>query len=173
MRPLSIFIPILILLSACEEDIFSSSIDDQQTNQLVDYRLQSYFDAFEYEAAIRGYNIDLAALEITGVIEDIQENGVAGTCQYGRHIAHVTVDRNYWNRSTVNNREMVVFHELGHCVLNRGHLEGEFNNGICQSIMNSGTSGCAVIYNANTKDYYLDELFSSAQSHTALVNTNF
>lgn len=126
----------------------------------VDEDLWSHFQAFENEAAARNIHLNLVDLEITGVIENIQENGVAGTCQYGRHIHHVTIDRNFWNRSSSLIREMVVFHELGHCVLDRGHEESQNDNGVCLSIMNSGTTSCAVAYNQNNRDFYINELFS-------------
>jgi len=125
----------------------------------VDSQLWEYFELFEVEAASRGYSINLINLEITGAIERISEDGVAGTCQYGNHIHHVTIDRDFWNNSSALGREMVVFHELGHCALNQGHREAEDNNGSCLSIMNSGTSGCRVRYTNANRDFYLDELF--------------
>jgi len=128
----------------------------------VDRALWPYFEAFEEAAERYNLNIDLEQLDITGVIEEIPEEGVAGTCQHGLHIHHVTIDINFWNQFSSNRKEMVVFHELGHCVLGRGHTEEEDDNGSCLSIMNSGTSGCNVLYNKTNKTYYLQELFSGA-----------
>lgn len=174
MRPL--FIITCLLLVSCQKDIFSPEEELPTTNQLVDYRLQTFFDLFEQEAARHGLYLDLEDMGITGVIEEIYEQGVAGTCQYGRHIAHVTLDLNFWNNSGYYGREMVVFHELGHCVLNRGHYEAEFSNGVCKSIMNSGTSGCQWAYNSQNREYYLGELFdvisnlNSEQERVSSVN---
>lgn len=161
---------ILLLVSClCSCSLDFNTAEEPQTepdkNSNTDYNqvdeaLWSYFHDFETEAANRNISIDLNALEVTGVIENIEESGVAGTCQYGRHIHHVTIDQQFWNRASALLREMVVFHELGHCVLERGHEESENKNGICLSIMNSGTTDCFVNYNNNTKEYYLDELFS-------------
>jgi hypothetical protein len=55
---------------------------------------------------------------------------------------------------------MVVFHELGHCYLGRGHSEETHPNGVCKSIMRSGNGGCFDNYNSTTREAYLDELFS-------------
>lgn len=126
----------------------------------VDQRLVPYFTEFEKEAANRGLQYNLDALEITGVIESISEDGVAGTCQYGNHIHHVTVDENFWNNASNRFREFVVFHELGHCVLFRDHTEEAFENGICISIMRSGLGDCRDAYIQQNRSYYLDELFS-------------
>ncbi len=155
----SSFIFIILFLSSCQKDSFIAEPFDNRSNDLVDNRLLAYFNKFETEANKRGLAYDLSALEITGVIENIPEDNVAGTCQYGRHLAHVTVDINYWNNTSELNREMVVFHELGHCVLLRDHEEYSFQNGICASIMNSGTTNCSLAYNLSNREYYLDELF--------------
>jgi len=55
-------------------------------------------------------------------------------------------------------KERLVFHELGHCVLNRSHLETVGTDGHCLSIMNSAQR-CSDNYNAQTREKYLDELF--------------
>ncbi len=155
---------LVLIFQSCYPEIEGEQ-DMTQNNQDVnrypgvDSQLWSYFNSFEQEALARGINIDLVVLEVTGVIENISENNVAGTCQYGQHIHHVTIDQNYWNRSSAFSREMVVYHELGHCALYQGHRELEDTNGHCLSIMNSGTSGCRVLYNEANRDYYLDELF--------------
>jgi len=163
----------LILLSvfsivSCEQNFLTLADEATQHSEIeknhneyqeVDQELWRYYEAFEREAAKRNISIDLNDLEITGAIEEIAEDGVAGTCQYGRHIHHVTIDQSFWDRSSAWAKEMVVFHELGHCVLDRGHKEDKDQNGSCLSIMHSGTTNCLVRYNSDNKDYYLDELF--------------
>ena len=158
----------LISFSACFEEspIIESpqeEITEVEEGYLdVDSRLWIYFENFEKEAFKRGFNIDLNVLGITGVISEISENGVAGTCQYGEHIHHVTVDKSFWDNSSIGFREFVIFHELGHCVLGRGHDESSFSNGICRSIMRSGTGTCRDAYINEYKDYYIDELFENS-----------
>ena len=145
-----------VMFSACSED---SSADDRFPN--VDERLWPLFEEFEIAAANHGLDLNLVALEITGEIENIAGGRIAGTCRSGENIAHITVDLPFWTRSSPFEREMLIFHELGHCVLDRGHLEDEDNTGRCVSLMNSGTSGCNIVYNANSRDFYLEELFSN------------
>jgi hypothetical protein len=127
----------------------------------VDPQLLPYYEAFEAEAAIRGVEVDFDAFPIPGDIQSIQEDNIAGTCtHYGGSHHEIVIDLEYWNAASTLRREMVVFHELGHCYLGLGHKEDAFDNGICTSIMNSGTAGCHIAYSAQNRDYYLDELFS-------------
>lgn len=162
------FLLIITLAFSCSTEYAPLQNENTANNQAtssksyanVDRALWPYYEAFEEAASEYNLSFDLEKLDITGVIEEISESGVAGTCQYGQHIHHVTIDRSFWNQSSSTRKEMVVFHELGHCVLARGHREKEDANGACLSIMNSGTSGCAVLYNETNRDFYLEELFS-------------
>ena len=153
-----------ILLISCQDNIPFIEEEQPSSNVLfpeVDERLWPYFIEFENAAAARGFDINLRDLEISGEIDNIPEQNVAGTCQYGSHLSHVTVDQEYWNNSNAQFREFVIFHELGHCVLHRGHAEGAFSNGICRSIMRSGIGECRDAYIPANREYYLDELFSN------------
>ena len=157
-KVLAILIPV-IFFTACQ---LNSETGELRTYPLVDEDLWPYFQNFEEEALRRGYNIDLNLLEVTGLILTIPQQGVAGTCTYGAHINEVNIDVSYWNNSNVLRREYVVFHELGHCVLHRDHLE-DADNGNCLSLMNSGTAGCDVAYNPTNRDFYIDELFDGVE----------
>ncbi|NNE26861.1 MAG: hypothetical protein HKN09_08460 [Saprospiraceae bacterium] len=157
-----IFLLSILIIGACETSTFNDTAE-QGIYPEVDQSLWIYFERFEDEAAKRGIPINLKTLGITGVVENIQETNVAGTCQYGQHIAHVTIDLNFWQSSSFYNREFVVFHELGHCALKLNHNDLAFTNGICKSIMHSGLTNCRTAYNIENRDYYLDELFGIIQ----------
>ena len=127
----------------------------------VDQRLWPYFERFEEEASLRELSINLANLRIEGRIEAINEEHIAGTCQFrGNQPRLVTVDAGFWNRAGDLFKEFIVFHELGHCVLERDHDESESPSGVCLSIMRSGTTDCIDRYAYETRSYYLNELFS-------------
>jgi len=70
------------------------------------------------------------------------------------------IDKAFFNQTSELLKEMVIFHELGHCVLFRGHREATYSNGTCASIMRSGVEGCRDNYRASTRAAYLDELFA-------------
>lgn len=146
-----------VILSCTKDNVL---VETQNYDGLVDERLIPFYLTFEEEAAQRGITIDFNAFPVTGSIKSIQEDNIAGTCNYHSYEPNVlTIDLEFWNASSTLRREMVVFHELGHCYLGRDHLETAFNNGICTTIMNSGTSGCFVAYTEANREYYLDELF--------------
>ena len=128
----------------------------------VDPALWSHFSNFEAEAAARGLDIDLYLANITGEISEIDEEHVAGQCTYSSAAPNaVTIDKTFWDQSNVLYREFVVFHELGHCFLGRGHEEGINVDGSCSSIMRSGVEDCRDNYWTTTRKVYLDELFGA------------
>lgn len=147
---------ILFLSSSCEREL--ELFSPQYSN--VDQALWKYYEDFEKEAELRGFSFDLNNLEVSGEISQIHDSGVAGTCQFGSAINnHVTIDQTFWNRSSELSREFVVFHELGHCALLRGHDESSNQNGLCLSIMRSGLGDCRDAYSTQNREAYLNELF--------------
>ena len=151
----------LLLFSACQTEDAETVIFTEKTYANVDEELWPYYREFEAQAALHGLEIDLNSFG-TGIIEELNPNGVAGQCTYGTHqLADVVIDESFWNNArSYLLREMVVFHELGHCYLHRGHEEGVLSNGACASIMRSGLEECIDNYNSETRGRYLDELFS-------------
>ncbi len=152
----------LFLLASCNRiDVDLDDPSDSSNNAEVEADLQAYFDRFENEGAKRGLDIDLAADGIIGKIEAIDQEHVAGLCMYSSDAPNeVTIDLDFWNSSSALWREFVVFHELGHCYLDRDHREDQHANGTCVSLMRSGLGDCFDNYNSNTREQYLNELFS-------------
>ncbi|MEM6803764.1 MAG: hypothetical protein AAF696_20330 [Bacteroidota bacterium] len=153
---------LILFMAACEPENPVSSNENQSSGYPgVEEALWSYFEDFEEEGRNRGYNINIRAQGITGEIAEIDQEHVAGRCTFNfRAPNHITIDQEFWqevpNRSI---REMIIFHELGHCYLGQDHREGVLNRNICASIMRSGTEGCFDNYTTDTRSYYLDELF--------------
>ena len=148
----------LIIFQSCELDQSISS--ESPINSDVTDELSIHFENFEIEAAKRNLDINLSSLDLTAEIASIHEDNIAGTCSYSSHHGnHVVIDQEFWNQASFILREMVVFHELGHCVLAQGHREQTDAQGHCLSLMQSGTSGCRLLYNNTNRNYYLDELF--------------
>ncbi len=151
------------LLVSCQKDEAADALPSSRPFPKVDARLWAYFERFEEEGALRGLDIDLVAEGIIGEIREIAEEHVAGQCTYGSFIDnHIIIDLSFW-KSDVSDytREMVVFHELGHCYLNRGHREDAHPNGACVSVMRSGAGSCFDNYREETRKEYLDELFEN------------
>jgi len=157
-----LFLFVAILMLSCNED--DSSFITQEAFVDVDARLQPFFTSFEEEAAARGLDIDLAATRISAVISEIEGEGIAGQCR--RTISNlandIVIDETFFTNPRVPFliKELIVFHELGHCFLLRGHREDSLPNGACVSIMRSGIEDCLDNYNSNTRSFYIDELFN-------------
>lgn len=122
----------------------------------VDPELQIYYSSFVAEALERGWEVDVS--HVSGAFTELNGDA-AGVCSFSpSHANEITIDRSIWNSISGNLKELIMYHELGHCVLYRDHREAA-SNGTCLSIMRSGIGGCFDNYNINTREAYLDELF--------------
>lgn len=146
---------------SCSEGETIAPIDPiPQKFSNVDMELRPYFQRFEDEAALRGIAIDLTEAGISGEIERIDEDHIAGLCSYPRNQPNeVVIDEAFWVRGSELFREFIVFHELGHCYLIRPHLEEILPSGACASIMRSGSGPCLDNYTLDTRIFYINELF--------------
>ncbi|MCB0601157.1 MAG: hypothetical protein KDC28_08015 [Saprospiraceae bacterium] len=132
---------------------------------VIDARVQPYLDRFLTEGEIRGVDIDVDAFGLDARVENIlssSSNGgrVLGYCDMAKSENHIVVfDAGYWSGATDLEKELLVFHELGHCLLGRQHDDSSNPDGTCLSIMHSGTGSCRNAYNLSTRSQYLDELF--------------
>ena len=141
--------------------IKSACTKDDEVQYFVDAPLQEYFSRFENEAALRNVTIDLEALQISGDIRIIATPQVIGQCIHTEKEPNtIVVDKFYWDQANDLEREFLIFHELGHCALNRDHLDQSDINGDCVSMMTSGTGLCHINYTTSTRDALLDELFT-------------
>ncbi len=144
---------VVLLLGACAKD------DGPQF--FVDSSIRPYFERFEEEAALRNLNLNLDSMMISGDIRVITSQDVIGQCGHTENEPSVViVDKFYWDAASDLEREFVIFHELGHCALSRGHTDVSDGQGNCVSIMTSGTGSCSINYSAATRDKLLDELFT-------------
>lgn len=129
--------------------------------RIINFRGDICFERFEIEAKARGISVDLVTERISGVIEDLEGEHIAGQCNTygGARPNHVIMDLEFWNRAGDLFKEFIIFHELGHCFLNRGHREDAHANGTCVSLMRSGIEDCRDNYNSASRAAYLNELF--------------
>lgn len=134
--------------------------DNIVTEAFVDLELQTLYDQFADEGKKRNIEVDFASTPIEGFISNDLGTSITGQCQHDADQPdRVLVNQSYWNNATALQREFVVFHELGHCYLNRTHLDDKDSKGVCKSMMHSGSSICRNEYSAETRAAYLDELF--------------
>jgi len=160
---------VLILgLSACQDEmVLEEAVPTSETptssnsnfsNALVDFR--PYFERFEEAAAERGLTFESSLNALETSLEHINDGNVVGECHWNSHAPElVIIDIPFWNNASDLDREYVMFHELGHCVLFRDHDNSINHQGFCLSVMASGTTGCESVYTPANREYYLDELF--------------
>lgn len=150
----SLLIIILLSVLSCDKEPA-----EPETVFEVEAQLLPYFQSFQVEAAARGKTIDYSVKDLEGRIEPLEGNAI-GQCRSNSLLPdEVIIDEDYWSNASELQREFVVFHELGHCMLDRSHDNTANVNGRCISMMNSGEGGCRSVYNAVTRSAYLDELF--------------
>jgi len=127
----------------------------------IDQSLEPFFVTFEAEAAKRGFSVDFESLGVEGFITDISQENVVGQCSHTEESPNaVSIDPVFWQVASESRKEFVIFHELGHCYLQRSHLDTKDEFGNCISMMSSSAAVCNVNYEKN-RDVYLDELFSN------------
>lgn len=86
-----------------------------------------------------------------------------GVCiTYSTGNREVLIDKTFWDKASDSGREQLIFHELGHCVLGRGHQKTtkwnwEFFTNVPISIMYPYVFGGRPYYD-RYKDEYIKEL---------------
>lgn len=85
--------------------------------------LYPYVIRFEAEAEKQGHMIQIKDLIASGEVIAFC-NQTPGDTPLIK-----IVDTAYWRNSTDAMKEHIMFHELGHCILNRGHTEAQKNYG--------------------------------------------
>lgn len=128
-----------------------------------------YVSRFETEATARGRNFDLKGNGLIVEFADLKNNE-AGLCHYEVPI-RIEIDKTYWNAISKTAgadlmKEDLLFHELGHGILGRKHINTLLENGDWKSIMCGGDQLGDRPWNINYRGirraYYLDELFNES-----------
>lgn len=150
---------VTLLFVSCQKEN-TLLVTATKTYPEVQTELWIYFQRFEKAASDRGITIDLTSHHIHGKIEPLQTSAMIGICHYDPNApTRIIIDEAFWTRASSLRREMIVFHELGHCYLELEHQDEAHNDGRCKSIMRSGSGDCLDKYTFSTREEYLDELF--------------
>jgi hypothetical protein len=133
---------------------------EKEPTSLIEAELAPYFQRFVDEAKLREKAIDMRTNSLTASIVINLPSGVAGQCSFNtQRLDEVKISRSYWSGVSDLDREYVVFHELGHCILGLSHDDEKNVNGVCRSIMQSGTGKCRKSYTPANRKEFIDELF--------------
>lgn len=150
----------------------------------IDPAFADYLQRFENEAGARGRTFNLPADGLIIEFAKLKE-GTAGLTHYENPI-RIEIDKTYWNAISGTAgadlmKEDLIFHELGHGLLKRKHLNTTLENGDWKSIMCGGTKvndrSWNITYKGIRRNYYVDELFDEStpapafSSNQLLVDT--
>jgi len=152
---LCLFISIL-LFNACKKD-----------REPIDAELAPYIDRFIAEANKRDITLNLEDLEAF-IVPEIVSNGTILCGQgfspaLGDSFKAITISSLCWRELDESGKEILIFHELGHALLERGHRNAKLGTGKTLSLMFNG-GGCTIedsydLCQTELRSYYLDELF--------------
>ena len=104
----------------------------------IDKALQKYVNGFISVGKKYDREIIIDSL-ILHFVDDLGKNKKTGNktigmCHYG-DIPRISIAKNAFDNFDKWEREALLFHELGHCILGRGHIMEQFADGTPKSIM--------------------------------------
>ncbi len=106
-----------------------------------DTTFTSYISRFENEASQKLNQPNFKVGDIPINFGDTENPEYVGIClEYTNGQREIIIKQSWWQSATEEARIALIFHELGHCRLDRGHDDETFNNGtreIRLSIMHS------------------------------------
>lgn len=124
--------------------------------RVVDPEFEPFIEIFRQEAAMRNIDVSEELEQISIAFGDTEHN--AGLCI--NYIDVIKINQELWEYKSFEKKENLIFHELGHCLLGRGHRDAETDCNECLSYMRSNPGLCSVnSYSSKWRKYYIDELF--------------
>lgn len=115
-------------------------------SQQVDPEFEKYVQRFEEH-----YGRSIPAIISIVFVDDMEE--AVGRCYW--YSRNIEIDREYWDTHGEAGREQLIFHELGHCVLNRRHNTKRMQNCPASIMYPSLSPACYAKY----RKEYIKELF--------------
>ncbi|MGE0616715.1 MAG: putative metallopeptidase [Bacteriovoracia bacterium] len=95
----------------------------------------SYVETFEAEAAANGNPLKVQDLIIK--FSNKLDSKTEGLCTLGSDTPTIEVNAKTFHKLSDIQKEALLFHELGHCVLGRAHANELANDGTVSSLMNA------------------------------------
>lgn len=106
--------------------LFIALLSIQAMAQTTEQEIQALVDRFRLEQANYSQIISLTPSKPVSVGIQFEKlvSGIAGECQeLEAGTTQISIHPRTWDNLTSPQKECLVFHELGHCVLNKDHSE--------------------------------------------------
>lgn len=159
---LALVISLPLIWIACSEDNMetprTTTVQSSSQGELFDF-----LDAFEEEAEFRGNTLPLTGFQMT-FVSDLGEFCGYGWWDYdgfGTRRVEISTSENCWPSYDEDQKEQLMYHEFGHALLSRPHLDSKLPNGQPISMMCGDCDQTRIYYHPQMKKYYLDELFDT------------
>lgn len=144
---------ILVLSACCQAHNKQVSIPAE---------VQPYIDSFQADAGSQNVGLKIDDLVVQFDSLDQPDQVVYGRCVYGYNMTPVVkLDKSHWDNGSSTFRETLVYHELGHCLLNRLHINllWQAPNGARTPFSIMYANSAALDYYQMYRQHYIQELF--------------
>lgn len=119
-------------------------------NKGIEPDLQPVYEQFLMESLNHGFYLNLIPISIQ--FQEIEDPATLAVCYIGYHTLIVDPKKYYaWGAAYPVYREYLLFHELGHCLLNLPHSDS--------GVMFYAIDGLQLQKYANLRQIYIDDLF--------------
>lgn len=151
--------------------LLSLSCSDEEAEYNVPLTFQPYVDSFIVEAAKHGQTIDFSDTGLSIQFRDAVDQETGGVCK-GNH--QIEIEKFFWEDLSEFDKEGLIYHELGHCELDRRHRNEKLANGEWASRMRGSPipdgDNAVINYAGSRLEYYREEFFNSTLSAPDWVN---
>ena len=133
-----------------------------RTKHEISAELETFVQSFESEFRSRDMDIVLKDKLYDYKNLDWLDRSIVGVCWKSRNgqTRRIEIQREYFDGLDYAGKEQLLYHELAHCILDKGHNDGYRTNNCPESIMNSfifSKNEIRYCYSPE-KNFYLDEL---------------
>ncbi len=151
-----------LVIVACSDD---GRVAEMPAIYDVDPEFEPYVQEFIIEAEKRGQTFDFRETGLSIKFSEFPLTNANGRCFLGQY--RIEIDKLDWFSFSELFRSYLLFHELGHCALNRRHRNDKFSDGSWKSVLKGDPfvefdARKPVPYFGFRKDYYIDELFDES-----------
>lgn len=138
----------------------SPSVTPEPGFYIGDPKFQPFVDKFIADGLIQGVKVVTQNPDLKIQFGDLSQygSGVIGLCERSGSLRRVTINPKFWDSVSKVQQELLMHHELGHCVLYRGHRTDKFDDGVFKSIMYPVIMKSTMY--TSKYDYFLNELYT-------------